>query len=48
MVGVDVEMLGRYRDSLCRHFFTEAEQVFLQKTTEADFYFALFGHARKH
>ena len=41
LVGVDVEMLGRYRDSLCRRFFTEAEQVFLQKTTEADFYFTL-------
>ena len=39
MVGVDVEMLGRYRDSLCRRFFTEAEQVFLQKTTKCRFLF---------
>ncbi len=40
-VGVDVEMLGRYRDSLCRRFFTEAEQAFLEKVADVDFYFTL-------
>lgn len=41
MVGVDVEMLGRYRDSLCRRFFTKEENVFLEKVTDVDFYFTL-------
>ena len=41
LVGVDVEMLGRYRDSLCRRFFTEKENAFLEKVTDVDFYFTL-------
>lgn len=48
MVGVDVEMLGRYRDSLCRRFFTEAEQVFLQRQPRPIFILPFFGHVRKH
>lgn len=41
LVGVDVEMLGRYRYSLCRRFFTEEENAFLEKVTDVDFYFTL-------
>ena len=41
-VGVDVEMLGRYRQSVVERFFTEQEQTFLESEKEdADFYFTV-------
>ena len=41
-VGIDVEMLGRYRQSVVERFFTEQEQTFLEREKEdVDFYFTV-------